>query len=34
MQGHYVHEPEVVLQDKSGSTRKLTLEELAAANAG
>jgi diguanylate cyclase (GGDEF)-like protein len=34
MQGHYVHEPEVVLQDKSGSTRKQTLEELAAANAG
>jgi diguanylate cyclase (GGDEF)-like protein len=34
MQGHYVQEPEVVLQDKSGSTRKQTLEELAAANAG
>jgi len=34
MQGHYVHEPEVVLQDKTDSVRKRTLEELAAANAG
>ncbi len=34
MQGHYVHEPEVVLQDRTGSVRKRTLEELAAANAG
>jgi EAL domain-containing protein (putative c-di-GMP-specific phosphodiesterase class I) len=34
MQGHYVHEPEVVLQDKSDSVKKLTLEELAAANVG
>ncbi len=34
MQGHYVHEPEVVLQDKTDSVKKLTLEELAAANAG
>jgi diguanylate cyclase (GGDEF)-like protein len=34
MQGHYVHEPEVVLQDKTGSVRKLTLEELVSANVG
>jgi diguanylate cyclase (GGDEF)-like protein len=34
MQGHYVHEPEVVLQDRTDSVRKRTLEELAAANAG
>ncbi len=34
MQGHYVHEPEVVLQDKTDSVKKRTLEELAAANAG
>jgi diguanylate cyclase (GGDEF)-like protein len=34
MQGHYVHAPEVVLQDKTDSVRKRTLEELAAANAG
>jgi len=34
MQGHYVHEPEVVLQDKTDSVRKRTLEELAAANTG
>ena len=34
MQGHYVHEPEVVLQDKTDSVKKMTLEELAAANAG
>jgi diguanylate cyclase (GGDEF)-like protein len=34
MQGHYVHEPEVVLQDKTDSVRKRTLEELAAAHAG
>jgi len=34
MQGHYVHEPEVVLQDKTDSVRKRTLEERAAANAG
>ncbi|MGI9223063.1 MAG: EAL domain-containing protein [Woeseiaceae bacterium] len=34
MQGHYVHEPEVVLQDKTDSVKKRTLEELAAASAG
>ena len=34
MQGHYVHEPEVVLQDKDDSVKRRTLEELAAANAG
>jgi EAL domain-containing protein (putative c-di-GMP-specific phosphodiesterase class I) len=34
MQGHYVNEPEVVLQDKTGSTGKRTLEELATASAG
>jgi len=34
MQGHYVHEPEVVLQDNPDSVKKLTLEELSAANAG
>jgi len=34
MQGHYVHEPEVVLQDNTDSVKKLTLEELSAANAG
>jgi EAL domain-containing protein (putative c-di-GMP-specific phosphodiesterase class I) len=34
MQGHYVHEAEVVLQDKTDSVKKRTLEELAAANAG
>ncbi len=32
MQGHYVHEPEVVLQD-TASGKHTTLEELAAANA-
>lgn len=32
MQGHYVHEPEVVLQD-TDSGRHTTLEELSAANA-
>ena len=32
MQGHYVHEPEVVLQD-TDSGKHTTLEELAAANA-
>ena len=31
MQGHYVHEPEVVLEDQN-SGRHTTLEELAAAN--
>jgi len=31
MQGHYVHEPEVVLQDASGSVNT-TLDELTAAN--
>jgi EAL domain-containing protein (putative c-di-GMP-specific phosphodiesterase class I) len=34
MQGHYVHEPEVVLQDQSDSVRRRTLEELSAANTG
>ena len=34
MQGHYVHEPEVVLQDRTNSIRQRTLEELAAASAG
>jgi len=34
MQGHYVHEPEVVLQDKTDSVKQQSLEELAAANAG
>jgi EAL domain-containing protein (putative c-di-GMP-specific phosphodiesterase class I) len=34
MQGHYVHEPEVVLQDKTDRVKKRTLEELAAANTG
>ena len=34
MQGHYVHEPEVVLQDRTDSVRKMTLEELAEANTG
>ena len=34
MQGHYVQEPEVVLQDKDDSEKRRTLEELAAANAG
>ncbi len=33
MQGHYVHEPEVVLEDQN-SGRHTTLEELAAANTG
>jgi diguanylate cyclase (GGDEF)-like protein len=33
MQGHYVHEPEVVLQDKTDSVKQQSLEELAAANA-
>ena len=31
MQGHYVHEPEVVLQDQDSKVER-TLEELAAAN--
>jgi diguanylate cyclase (GGDEF)-like protein len=34
MQGHYVHEPEVVLQDQTDSVRRKTLEELSAANTG
>jgi diguanylate cyclase (GGDEF)-like protein len=34
MQGHYVHEPEVVLQDKTDSVKQQSLEELTAANAG
>ena len=34
MQGHYVHEPEVVLQDTTDSVKRRTLEELAAANSG
>jgi diguanylate cyclase (GGDEF)-like protein len=34
MQGHYNHEAEVVLQDRTDSVRKRTLEELAAANVG
>jgi diguanylate cyclase (GGDEF)-like protein len=34
MQGHYVHEPEVVLQDQTDSVRRRTLEELSAANTG
>ncbi len=34
MQGHYVHEPEVVLQDQDGSVSRRTLEELSAANTG
>jgi multidomain signaling protein FimX len=34
MQGHYVHEPEVVLQDRTGRTDHRTLEELTAANNG
>ena len=34
MQGHYVHEPEVVLQDGTDSVKRQSLEELAAANAG
>ncbi len=33
MQGHYVHEPEVVLEDQD-SGKHTTLEELAAANSG
>jgi EAL domain-containing protein (putative c-di-GMP-specific phosphodiesterase class I) len=33
MQGHYVHEPEVVLEDRS-SGKHTTLDELAAANTG
>ncbi|MEM7431281.1 MAG: EAL domain-containing protein [Pseudomonadota bacterium] len=33
MQGHYVHEPEVVLQD-TDTAKQRTLEELKAANAG
>ena len=33
MQGHYVHEPEVVLEDRS-SGKHTTLDELAAANSG
>ncbi len=33
MQGHYVHEPEVVLEHQD-TTQHTTLEELAAANAG
>ena len=32
MQGHYVHEPEVVLEDKDSGVRN-TLAELTAANA-
>jgi c-di-GMP-related signal transduction protein len=31
MQGHYVHEPEVVLQDTNNGVTN-TLDELAAAN--
>ena len=34
MQGHYVHEPEVVLQDQTDSVRRRTLEELSAADTG
>ena len=34
MQGHYVHEPEVILQDASSSVRNTTLEALTAANGG
>jgi len=34
MQGHYVHEPEVVLQDTSDSVKRRTLAELTAASAG
>ena len=34
MQGHYVHEPEVVLQDNTDSVKRRTLEELKAANSG
>ena len=34
MQGHYVHEPEVVLQDATGSVERRSLEELAEANTG
>jgi hypothetical protein len=32
MQGHYVHEPEVVLQDTNGGVSR-TLDELTAAQA-
>ncbi len=32
MQGHYVHEPEVVLQASDGSVASTTLDKLAAAN--
>ena len=34
MQGHYVHEPEVVLQDQTDSVRRRTLEELSASKTG
>ena len=34
MQGHYVQEPEVVLQGRNDSVKKRTLKELAAAYAG
>ena len=34
MQGHYVHEPEVVLQDTTDSVKQRTLAELKAAHAG
>jgi diguanylate cyclase (GGDEF)-like protein len=34
MQGHYVHEPEVVLREKSDSLGEHSLEELTTANAG